>query len=159
MLQIEVEEKDSAVVVSIAGELTLKGIEDFERAFEKYLENKPDVIALDLKHLPYLDSFGISRIIKVSRMIIAAGIDFVMINMNENIHNIFRMSTFDRLFNIMTGEEFEREYFPQDTSVILQKTAKADEFSESEESADNHKIRQVELVDNTGTTLIFLDEE
>lgn len=155
MMQIDIEEKDNVAVISVTGELSLHGIGGFEKAFAKYPGSDFDVIALDLKHMPYIDSFGISRIIKVSRMFIADNKKFVLINMNENVHHLFKMSTFDRLFNIMTGNEFEHEFL---TPEIPVKNYKAEHIEESQDQINNKKIKEVELVDDNGTTLIFIDE-
>ena len=159
MLQIDIEEKDKVAVISLAGDLSLHSIEGFERTFKKYPGSDFDVIGLDLKNLPYVDSFGISRILKISRILLADGKDFVLINMNENIHQIFKMSTFDRLFKIMNGDEFEIEYLTSEVPVRhYNSDHHVDEFIESHDSINNPKIKQVELIDNTGTTLIFLEE-
>lgn len=159
MLKIDVEECGSVVTVSLIGELSFSYVEEFESVFKKYVKSDFNVIALDLKNVPYLDSFGISRIIKVSRFLIAGGSEFVLINMNEHIHQIFRMATFDKLFNIMTKEEFLLAYFQTEKNAD-------NNYTEIVEAGKVHcrqnkdvKIKQMELVDDNGTTLIFLEEE
>ena len=113
MERIDVEEKGGAVVVRVAGELGLANIKAFENVFKKYLNSKIAVIALDLREMPFLDSFGISRLVKISRAF-AGHADFVLINMNDVIYQTFRMSTFDKFFTIMTEDEFNRKYYSRD---------------------------------------------
>lgn len=110
MMRIETEELDQAVIVHIFGELSMNDIEKFENAFKELLNSKPVVIGLDLKNVPYVDSFGISRMVKISRAVIELGIDFVLINMNENVLQVFRMTTFDKIFRILTRKEFNNIY-------------------------------------------------
>ncbi len=158
MLQIDIEEKDKVAVISICGELSLHSIQGFEQAFKKYQASDFNVIALDLKNMPYIDSFGMSRMIKISRIFLAAGKDFILVNMNDNIHHIFKMSTFDRLFNIMTGEDFELEFLTPELPVRHYSSEHVDDFIQSHDTKNNPKIKQVEFVDDNGTTLVFLDE-
>lgn len=156
MIITNVEEKNNTVIVSMNGELSLNSIEEFDDAFKKYLNSSPTVVALDLEHVPYLNSFGISRIIKISRAFADKGIEFVLINMNENIYQIFRMSTFDKIFNILTLEEFNRKYFP------LERPAKQPDAGTKKGDSNpvnEHKMKQVEVTDDNGTTLVFIDED
>jgi len=95
MLKIEVEERDEAVIISLNGELSAEFIKEFDGVFNKYINSKFKVIVIDLKSMPYINSFGISRMVKISRAVIDGGRDFILINMNSNIQQIFRMTTFD----------------------------------------------------------------
>lgn len=116
MERFEVDEKGNVVIVRIAGELTLTDIKEFDGIFNKYLKSKFEVIALDLYEMPFLDSFGISRLVKISRAFTGIA-DFVLINMNDNIYQTFKMSTFDKIFTIMTEKEFRYKYFPLDMNA------------------------------------------
>ncbi len=158
MLQIDIEEKDKVVIISVNGELSLHSVNGFENAFKKYPASDFNVVALDMKHMPYIDSFGMSRMIKISRLFSATGKDFVLVDMNDNVYQIFKMSTFDRFFNIMSGEEFELEYLTPEIPVRSYNSDHVDEFYDPCDSVKNHKVKQVELVDDNGTTLIFLEE-
>ncbi len=111
MLQIDVDDRGSGVVVKAAGELSLIEIPSFEQTFKRYHESKLDVVALDLSEMPFIDSFGISRIIKLSRKFTESGTDFVLIELNDKIQEVFRMGTLDRFFSIMKKGEFDKKYF------------------------------------------------
>jgi len=110
MFGIAVEERDQAVIVKVAGELTLYNIKEFEKAFKKYSGPDTRVVALDLGGVVFLDSFGISRIVKISRSFTGKA-DFVLLNVNEDILEVFRMATFDRIFTIMSEWDFTNKYF------------------------------------------------
>jgi len=113
MAEISIEEKKNTVVVSISEEITMTTVNDIENACKKFLNSKIKVLALDLKNVQFIDSFGISRVIKLSKAFIGNGIEFVLINMNDNIHQVFKIATFDRLFTIMSKEEFTETYLLQ----------------------------------------------
>jgi len=159
MLTIDVREKDRAVIISLCGELSFGFVEEFENIFKKYMYSDLDVIALDLKNVPYLDSFGISRIIKISRSFIGKGTGFVLINMNESIHQIFRMATFDRIFNIMTEDDFNLTYLPSSRSADFCYTEILKKGKIPCRPVREVKITQMEFVDDNGTTLVFLEDE
>jgi len=110
MLIIDVEENGKAVIIKIKGDMSQIDNAKFDQSFKKYLNSEFKVIALDLKNIRHLDSFGMSRIIKISRMYIGNGMEFVLINMNEEIFHIFRIATFDKIYKIMTEEIFFQLY-------------------------------------------------
>jgi anti-sigma B factor antagonist len=153
MITIDVEKKDKAVIVSIAGELSLDDAEKFEDAFKQHLNSKLDVVALNLKQVHYLNSFGMSRILKISRAFAETDTEFVLINMNDNIYQIFRMSTFDKIFKIFSGEEFNKKYIPAAAPDPESSKVKS-------ESVKLHiKPENVELIDDCDTIVVFPDED
>ncbi len=160
MMKIDILEKEDGVIISIEGDISFTTVDTFENAYKKYMNSTLKVIALDLLNMPSLDSFGISRIIKMSRSFTENGKDFVLINMNENIHQIFRMGTFDKLFTIMSSEDFYHKYFPLHKPDKIRKNAVRNEVINTDVQKDAaKKINQIEIEDDNGTTLIFVDEE
>ncbi len=112
MLEIGFAEKGTIVIVSIAGELSMRTVSDFDLSFKKYINSGFEVVALDLQYMSFLDSFGMNRIIKISRPFVESGKEFVLINMNDAILNTFRIAAFDTLFAIMSGDDFRKKYLP-----------------------------------------------
>jgi len=110
MADLSIEEKEDVVIISITDEITMTTVNDIELACKKYVNSKLTVLALDLNNVQFIDSFGISRIIKLSKSFIGTGTEFILINMNDNIHQIFKIATFDRLFTILTKSEFMEKY-------------------------------------------------
>jgi len=110
MTEISVEQKNSIVIISISGEITMSTVNDLDNECKRFLNSDIKVMALDLKYVQFVDSFGISRIIKISKAFIGKEIEFVLINMNDNINQIFKIATFDKLFTIMTTAEFLISY-------------------------------------------------
>ncbi len=111
MSEIRVEEFDNIVIIFISGEVTMVTVNDIDNTCKKYLNSDIDVLALDMKGVQFIDSFGISRVIKESKAFASQGIEFVLVNLNDNINQIFKIATFDRLFKIMTKDEFNYKYF------------------------------------------------
>ncbi len=110
MTNISVEEKEGAVVLSIIGEITMETANEVENNCSKYLNSGLRVLAFDLHGVMFIDSFGLSIIIKHSKNFISRGTDFVLVDMNDKIRQIFKISTFDRIFTIMTRDQFDEKY-------------------------------------------------
>jgi anti-sigma B factor antagonist len=157
MITIDVERKDKAVIVSMTGELSLGDVEKFENAFKQHLNSKLDVIALDLKQVQYLNSFGMSRILKISRAFSGSDTEFVLLNMNDNIYQIFRMSTFDKIFKIFTGEEFKIKYLPAHTYDEDMYSGLSNSAHESPKV--KKMTKKIELIDDCDTIVVFPDKD
>jgi anti-sigma B factor antagonist len=111
MYNLIIDEKDDTAIISISGEITMTTVTDIDNACKKFVNSGLRVFAIDLKNVIFIDSFGISRIIKQSKAFAANGTDFVLINLNDNISQIFKIATFDKLFTIMNQSEFDSKYF------------------------------------------------
>jgi len=112
MSEIIVEESNGAVVLYISGEITMVTVTEIDNTCKKYLDSDINVLAFDMRSVQFIDSFGISRVIKESKAFASRGIEFVLINLNDNINQIFKIATFDKLFTIMSKDEFNQKYFP-----------------------------------------------
>lgn len=158
MLKITVEESDKAVIIVIEGKLTLSSMKEFEHVFNKYINSEMTVVALDLKNMPYIDSFGISRFVKIGRAFMGGSTEFVLINMNEHIQQIFSMSTFDRIFRIMTIDEFKNKYFQTNKTAEPDDSDNIKESIKSVDFKNGKKIQNFVIDDEDGTALIFVED-
>lgn len=110
MSEISIEESNGAVILYLSGEITMVTVTNIDNICKKYLNSDIDVLAFDMRGVQFIDSFGISRVIKESKSFASKGIEFVLINLNDNINQIFKIATFDKLFTIMTKDEFNEKY-------------------------------------------------
>jgi anti-sigma B factor antagonist len=56
---------------------------------------------LDLVKLEYISSAGLGVLLKTHKRLMTAGSGIKLINVNPHIHDIFRYSGFDKLFEIV----------------------------------------------------------
>jgi len=110
MIKVEIEESNNTAILNIYGEITMATAKEIDIACEKYINSGLKVLAFDLQNVTFIDSFGISRIIKHSKAFACNGTEFVLINLNDNINQVFKIATFDRLFRILTKYEFSEKY-------------------------------------------------
>ncbi len=113
MSVFNVEEQNNAVIIYISGEITMITVNEIDNVCKQYLNSDIDVLAFDMRSVQFIDSFGISRVIKQLKAFSLQGTEFVLINLNDNIKQIFKIATFDKIFNVMTKDEFDSKYLTQ----------------------------------------------
>ena len=104
------EKIDNIVIISISGEITMNTVSEIDRVYTPFIKSGLSAVAFDLKYVEFIDSFGISKIIKISRAFKAENTEFVLINMKNNILQTFRKAMFDKLLTITTKAEFMDTY-------------------------------------------------
>lgn len=94
MFEIEMTE---AGIVSVAGRL------DAAQAVkaQEFLDQVGDECVLDLSKLEYISSAGLGVLLKTHKRLMSSGSGIKLINVNHHIHDIFRYSGFDKLFEIV----------------------------------------------------------
>ncbi|HPS57841.1 MAG TPA: STAS domain-containing protein [Spirochaetota bacterium] len=158
MLTIDSEVTGKLVVFTILGEISPSTSRDFDRAFEKYISPEYGVMAVDLKKIRYIDSFGISRLVRLSRSFAETGGEFLLVSMNENIRQLFRMATFDKMFKILTAEQFAAGYMNTGNNPAASPVNSSGRIKAEAVSGPAKTVRYKHN-DITGTTLLFEDEE
>lgn len=156
MLTIDIEVKGKLVIFTVQGEISPVSSREFERAFEKFLSNEYNVLAIDFKKVRYIDSYAISKLVKLSRTFAKIGGEFLLVNMNDNIRQIFRMAGLDRIIRILTADQFE-DAFPAEKDARAG-TAVNGTGGRSKSSSGPVKSVQYKHNDISGTTLLFDDE-
>ena len=84
------------------GEIVVKGRLDAaqtEKA-EAFLDTVSGSAVLDFAGLDYVSSAGLGVLLKTQKRLMEAGGGIKLINVNPHIHNIFRYSGFDHIFEI-----------------------------------------------------------
>ena len=66
-----------------------------------FLDQVEGQCVLDLAKLAYVSSAGLGVLLKTHKRLMASGNGIKLINVNHHIHDIFRYSGFDKLFEIV----------------------------------------------------------
>ena len=82
--------------------LFLKGNFDTSKAEEvkAVLEKVEDTINIDMSNLEFICSAGIGIMVMTYRTLKEKGKDIYLINLNEHIKKVFKVSLLDKVFNI-----------------------------------------------------------
>jgi len=68
---------------------------------QEFLDRVDGECVLDLSKLEYVSSAGLGVLLKTHKRLMGAGSGIKLINVNHHIHDIFRYSGFDKLFEIV----------------------------------------------------------
>ena len=72
---------------------------------QTFLDQVDGACVLDLSNLEYVSSAGLGVLLKTHKRLMGAGSGLKLINVNHHIHDIFRYSGFDKLFEIVPASE------------------------------------------------------
>jgi len=68
---------------------------------QEFLDQVAGQCVLDLAKLEYVSSAGLGVLLKTHKRLMGSGNGIRLINVNHHIHDIFRYSGFDKLFEIV----------------------------------------------------------
>ena len=68
---------------------------------QTFLDQVAGQCVLDLEKLEYISSAGLGVLLKTHKRLMGSGIGIKRINVSHHIHDIFRYSGFDKLFEIV----------------------------------------------------------
>lgn len=91
-------------VIKISGEIDFDNFQDVGKKIRSNLQNTKKVI-IDLEELTYLNSMGLSEIIKVYKKSKENDTKLILCSLNENIHKLFRITKINKLINICTSQQ------------------------------------------------------
>ena len=91
------------VVLADDGTVIVEGRLDAAQAVkaQAFLDQIEGQCVLDLAKLEYISSAGLGVLLKTHKRLMGAGSGIKLINVNNHIHDIFRYSGFDKLFEIV----------------------------------------------------------
>ena len=68
---------------------------------QAFLDQVDGQCVLDLSKLEYISSAGLGVLLKTHKRLMGSGSSIKLVNVNHHIHDIFRYSGFDKLFEIV----------------------------------------------------------
>jgi len=68
------------------------------------LDNVEGQCVLDLDKLEYISSAGLGVLLKTHKRLMGSGSSIRLVNVSHHIHDIFRYSGFDKLFEIVPAD-------------------------------------------------------
>jgi anti-anti-sigma factor len=72
---------------------------------QTFLDQVDGACVLDLSKLEYVSSAGLGVLLKTHKRLMGVGSGLKLINVNHHIHDIFRYSGFDKLFEIVPASD------------------------------------------------------
>jgi anti-sigma B factor antagonist len=110
MMRKSVEKSTDAAIIVLKGSFDLGEVTEFETLFKSLLMESPEVIAIQMKDLNYIDSSGIGSLIRCMNYALRDGIKLVCYNLNSSIKMVFDVTRLEYFIEVLTEEEFTGKY-------------------------------------------------
>ena len=92
-------------ILDIAGHIKGAEVSQFRSTVQKALADKQLYLAANMKEVGFIDSSGVGMLITCHQDLKAAGGKLVLMNLSDDIYDLFEMTSIDRLFQIVDGVE------------------------------------------------------
>ncbi len=101
ILEVEAHEHDGLVHLVLKGELDLSTAEKVEQEIRRAEADKPEVIALDLSRLTFLDSSGLRLIVTADQRARREGRRFAVVRGPDTVQRIFTITNLEGQIEIV----------------------------------------------------------
>ena len=106
MLKVENTKIGSIDEIKLSGKLEVTNAVRLEVEFRNIFETNPVAIGLNLENLRYIDSSGISTILRCANLAKKAEIRFGVYNTPKETASVFNLSQVSDYINLTTKQEF-----------------------------------------------------
>ena len=104
-MNIKQESEGNIVILSLVGRLDTMNHPLLENELNMLMENKLQHIVLDCQDLDYVSSSGLRVLLKALKQFDAISGRFIICSLQPQIVQIFRISGFDKLFELFPGRK------------------------------------------------------
>lgn len=99
-MKVTIEKKDNISIITINGRLDTINSPEFEKQIQPVLEKHSPEIILDCNGLTYISSSGLRQFLQIRKYLGINGGKATIINLQEDILQVFKLTGFDELFEI-----------------------------------------------------------
>ena len=110
MVSIETRDHGSLKILKISGEFFLGQVRQVEETWNSLVADSPATVAVDCGEMTFIDSSAIGTFVKVLNNGMTLGIKLVFFDLNESIERIFSKAKLNKIFSVLSREDFERIY-------------------------------------------------
>ena len=101
MLDLEVNERDDMVVVSLTGELDISSAPRVEKELARVEAGHPETVVFDLSKLEFMDSTGLRIVVSGDARARHRGGRFAVVRGPEAVQRIFRITRLDERLDMV----------------------------------------------------------
>lgn len=94
-----------ATVLDVRGQIRGNEVAEFKTYVRSCLRDGHRDLVLNLAEVQFIDSSGVGMLIHLLQEVRSQGGDIRLLNLSEDIHDLFEMVAIDRLFQILSGEQ------------------------------------------------------
>jgi len=91
MKSMDIREYESTIEVSLSGSIDLPSIKDFTETFDRLCANESKNIELDLSEVSYIDSTGMSLLLKLFKHQKQLGLQFAISRVSDRVASLISL--------------------------------------------------------------------
>lgn len=110
IVNIEILDHGKVQIFVFDGDFYLSNIREVEEKWDTVLNKKPDIIGIDCKKLNFIDSSAIGTLVKFLNNSDLNKIHLIFFDLNDAILRIFETAKLNKIFNILSAEDFRSQY-------------------------------------------------
>lgn len=99
-LEVKVEQRDNAVLISPVGEVDLHRSPTLREQLKLAAQQRPRLLIVDLSGVPYMDSSGVATLVEAMQITRKQATDLVLCCMQDKVRSIFEIARLDSVFRI-----------------------------------------------------------
>ena len=103
-MHIKREIKDSAVILSVEGDVNILSAPDLLKGMVAAIERKPQRLLLNLAAVPYMDSSGVGVLVNGMKQASGSNIRFGLYQVDERVMAIFELTRLSKIFKVFPDE-------------------------------------------------------
>lgn len=104
-MTITTHEIDDIAVAEVKGQINFQNTQTLKELFSRLEANNHKRILVDLKETEYIDGFGLSVLVNLSRSVFKDGGTLSLSSLNKELKRIFSKTKLDRWFDIYDTQE------------------------------------------------------
>ena len=104
-LQIHCSPERDGTLVEIKGEITFTDMSFFQDKMETVLTDEKSNVVIDFSGVTYISSAGLRVLLKFNKDASNKKRKLALFGLNEFVSDVFRVSGFDKIFNIQENKE------------------------------------------------------
>jgi anti-sigma B factor antagonist len=96
----------TTAVVELHGQLDLHNRAEFAAEIERALDGAPDILALDLRYLRFMDAGAVNLMVRTAQRCLADGRRLSLVRGNEGIQRLLTTCGLDRYFYMVSDPAY-----------------------------------------------------
>ena len=110
-LKVHFSEEDQCYLIEIAGEISYSITSLFQEKIDTALKEPKKNILIDLSQVTYISSAGLRVLLKFGKDVSAQDKNLALCGLNEFVSSVFKVSGFDKIFNIQSDRGKAIDFF------------------------------------------------
>lgn len=99
-MEITAERENGTVIAKANGRIDSSNSREFHSGLEAVIAKDDTVVVLNFENISYISSAGMRVILLTAKSLQSSGTKFVLCSMNDSIHEVFKISGFDKIIPI-----------------------------------------------------------